>query len=943
MSFAVGSLVRARGREWVVLPESETEPDTLILRPLAGTDEEVTGIYLPLENVEAATLDPPDPQLGLGNHRSAMLLRDAVRLGFRSSAGPFRCMGRIAIEPRPYQLVPLLMALRLDPVRLLIGDDVGIGKTVEACLIARELLDRGEIQRIAVLCPPHLADQWQRALSQQFHIEAKLVLRGTAARLEREAGLSPHDSLFDHYPHVVVSLDYIKSERRRHEFLRTCPEFVIVDEAHTCAPSGLGRGAQLRHALVSELAADPDRHLLLVTATPHSGREDNFRALLGLLQEKFLELPANLSGEANRRYREDLARHFVQRRRGDIRAYLDTETRFPERLSAEQHYELSESYRKLFDRVLAYCRESVQTEGGDTRRQRVRWWSALALLRSLSSSPRAAAATLRSRASNAEAATPEEADEAGRRAVLDQDDEAGEGLDVAPGSQPDADDGPESAERRRLNELAREVEKLEGKEDYKLKGAAKLLQSLVKEGFAPIVFCRFIPTVEYLREQLEQHLPKGTGIEAVTGNLDPEERERRVEALAEYESRVLVCTDCLSEGINLQHDFDAVVHYDLSWNPTRHEQREGRVDRFGQAAEQVKTVTYYGRDNPLDGIVLDVLLRKHQAIQRQLGISVPVPMDTNAVLEAVTESLLMRGKQETLNQLSFDFVEPHKREVGVQWEAAAEREKQSRTIFAQRTIKVDDVAREVSEAQEAVGDHRAVERFFTEALTSLGARIERRRTLTISVDGLPSAARESVAPNGKERFHVVFEEPTPAHATLLTRTHPAVSGLADYVWNAALDPVLQGPARRCVVIRTDQVAKRTTVFLLRLRHHIVTENQDGTRRPLLAEEARVTGFEGSPTSPAWLGNPDAEALLDATPSGNVAPELARDRIDDVRRALGELQSALEQLAKDRAERLFEAHHRVRSAARQRVRALRVEPHLPVDVLGLFVYLPGGNQ
>jgi hypothetical protein len=144
MSFAVGSLVRARGREWAVLPESDEQ--LVVLRPLGGTEDEVTGIYLPLELVEPARFALPDPAQ-VGDHRSCRLLRDAVRLSSRSCAGPFRSFARIAVEPRPYQLVPLLMALKLDPVRLLIADDVGIGKTVEACLVARELLDRGEIAR----------------------------------------------------------------------------------------------------------------------------------------------------------------------------------------------------------------------------------------------------------------------------------------------------------------------------------------------------------------------------------------------------------------------------------------------------------------------------------------------------------------------------------------------------------------------------------------------------------------------------------------------------------------------------------------------------------------------------------------------------------------------------------------------------------------------------
>src|SRR5512143_3781038 len=182
MTFAVGSLVKARGREWVVLPESAD--DMLILRPLGGTEDEVAGIYLPLERVESAQFDLPDPAHP-GDYRSSRLLRDAVRLGFRSSAGPFRSFARIAVEPRPYQLVPLLMALKLDPVRLLIADDVGIGKTIEAGLIARELIDRGEVERLAVLCPPHLVEQWTDELEGRFHLRPVPVTAASAARLER--------------------------------------------------------------------------------------------------------------------------------------------------------------------------------------------------------------------------------------------------------------------------------------------------------------------------------------------------------------------------------------------------------------------------------------------------------------------------------------------------------------------------------------------------------------------------------------------------------------------------------------------------------------------------------------------------------------------------------------------------------------------------------------
>ena len=159
VAYAPGSLVTARGREWVVLPDSE--PDLLVLRPLGGSDDEIAAVFPDLEQVDQARFPAPSPD-DLGDARAAGLLRTALRIGFRSSAGPFRSLASIAVEPRPYQLVPLLMAMRQPTVRMAICDDVGIGKTVESGLIASELLAQGEASGLAVLCPPALASSGSR-------------------------------------------------------------------------------------------------------------------------------------------------------------------------------------------------------------------------------------------------------------------------------------------------------------------------------------------------------------------------------------------------------------------------------------------------------------------------------------------------------------------------------------------------------------------------------------------------------------------------------------------------------------------------------------------------------------------------------------------------------------------------------------------------------------
>ena len=949
MTFTVGSLVKARGREWVVLPDSTD--DLLVLRPLGGSDDEIAGIYIPLEPVSLATFDLPDPSQP-GDYRSARLLRDAVRLGFRSSAGPFRSFARVGFEPRPYQLVPLLMALKLDPIRLLVADDVGVGKTIEAGLIARELLDRGEIERLAVLCPPPLAEQWQAELRDKFHIEVELVLASTAARLERDLSLG--ESLFERHPFVIVSMDYIKSDRRREEFKRACPEFVIVDEAHTCAYGAERGGRHQRFELIKGLAQNPNRHIVLVTATPHSGKENAFRSLLTFLDKDFEDLPEDLTGEENLRHRKHLAQHFIQRRRGDIQNYLDTETPFPKREDREDTYKLSPEYKHLFERVLDYVRESVLDASGGQFHQRVRWWSALALLRSLASSPAAAAATLRNRAAPAEAENLEEADEIGRRTILDiVVDEAADGSDVIPGSDPGGEEDEGRRNRSRLLDMAQVADGLMGDRDEKLKKAVDLVKTMLDDGYHPIVFCRFIPTAEYVAAELRKRLPKSVEVVAVTGLLPPAERVERIQQLSTFPKRVLVATDCLSEGINLQEYFNAILHYDLSWNPTRHEQRDGRVDRYGQPSKTVRVLTYYGLDNQIDGVVLDVLLRKHRMIRSSLGISVPVPVNTEQVIEAIFEGLLLKSNPNVLQGYlpGFDeYIKPQKDDLYGQWEAASDREKRSRTLFAQETIKVDEVAQELHAVQAAIGSGVDVADFSRRTLAVFGAQVTGSDPLDANLTEASSALKDVLAQSSgfdlkNPKFRFRFNQPVQEGERYLQRTHPFIEALANHVLETALDPlsgdaVRYPAARRCGAIRTKTVDKRTTLLLVRFRFHII-QTQNNVERPLLAEDCRLLAFTGSPQSAVWLDETEAEKLLLAQPDGNIAGDQATDFIGRVIEGFDLLRPHLDQAAILRGEDLLGAHQRVRRAAKTRGVNYRVEPQLPPDMLGIFVYLPQG--
>ena len=513
-----------------------------------------------------------------------------------------------------------------------------------------------------------------------------------------------------------MSTDFIKTPGRAEDFARRCPEFVIVDEAHGCTlAGGVGRGRQQRFELLRQVTEDPARHLVLVTATPHSGNEEAFRSLLSLLDSDFANLPNDLDRSEREGVRRRLARQLIQRRRADIRHYLETDTAFPERKDKEATYSFSKTYRALFDDLLAFAREYVAEEEGADRRRRVRYWSALALLRCVSSSPAAAAATLRSRAA-VDQAEDEDVDEIGRRTVLDQGDaDDAIAIDFSPGSETETT---RDATRRRLLEFARRAEAVAPADDLKLQGAAREIKALLNDGFHPIVFCRFVDTADYIARQLRDVLPAKVRVESVSGLLPPSEREARIaDLVAEPGQFVLVCTDCLSEGVNLQQHFDAVLHYDLAWNPTRHEQREGRVDRFGQQNKkhQVRVVTYYGKDNPIDGVILDVLIRKHKAIKNDLGVTVAVPGSSEQIAEALFEGALFREQSRSgSRQLALDFIDDlddKKAKIHQGWDSARDREKASRSRFAQHTLRPEAVAAELQAVRSAIGHSNDVARF----------------------------------------------------------------------------------------------------------------------------------------------------------------------------------------------------------------------------------------
>jgi len=940
-----GSLVMLRNRPWIVLPSDD--PDVFLVKPLGGSEEEITGIFKPLNNPEDKPqtynfVKPSDNDLG--DFSSAKLLYNASRLSFRNAAGPFRCLGKLSFRPRSYQMVPLVMALRQNIVRLLIADDVGIGKTIEALLIARELYERKEIKNFAVVCLPHLCDQWQDELKSKFGVEAVIIRSGTTAGLERQ--IRTHENIFRAFPFQIISIDYIKTGNKRQVFIDHCPDLVIVDEAHSCAkPAGANNAQQLRYYLLNDLAKKEKLNLVMLTATPHSGKQAEFQSLLGLLKPAFSATDIITSTESERK---EIAKHFVQRRRGDVVQWMGEETAFPERITHDVDYAVGEEYAEIFNEILSYARELVAQTKDNAKKQRYNYWDALALLRGVMSSPAAGVSMLTKKAKKKHIIDEADDDatiELESESVMDSDYSADDNLplSVLAKAEPVKDN-----ESQKLMRFAKKLETLYGPhKDKKADIALSQVLKFIDKGYNPVVFCRYIHTANYLGDVFKEAMKTGKykkiHIEVITSELNDELRREKIVEMNKSERRLLVATDCLSEGINLQEGFNALLHYDLPWNPNRLEQREGRIDRFGQKSPVVETALLYGNNNPIDGVVLEVLLRKAREIRRSIGIAIPFPENSASVMEAVTNAILLKPSvsiKQVTEQLSLfeaEEIETEKNRIAKEFEEAEQREKKSRSIFAQNTIKASEIENDLKEVDDAIGDVQAVESFVTHALRFIGVQVDNKpHGYTIHTNNIPQRFRNLLT--DKNQITISFTSLTPEGYQYLGRNHPFVEHLTQHIINNALQ-TSGDCASRAAVIRTDKVQQKTVLFQFRVRNVIA---EQPANREIVAEEMWLWGYKGALENKLFFDGDEALSLLMNTKATqNLEKHEQEYWLNQEMQWIKDeklFRQITDEVALQRANNLVKSHTSFRklvSGSNYKV----VEPVLPMDVLGVYIFLP----
>ncbi len=541
---------------------------------------------------------------------------DAVRWGAVSPNDPKRMLApfQSGIDIETYQLEPLYRAIRMPRVSLLIADDVGLGKTIEAGLIVQELLLRYRARRVLIVVPADIQLQWQSEMREKFGLSFEIIDSTKVKELRRSRGV--HVNPWTHHPRLITSIDYLKRERAWRRFDETLPhgdeplyprryDLLIVDEAHNVAPSGRGNYAMdsQRTKTVRNLVPHFE-HRLFLTATPHNGYDESFESLLALLDEQ--RFAAGIETD-----RAKLAEVMVRRLKSEIAGEFDGRSRFAKRSIEALEVDYSPEEREAHRMLEEYAASRIKRAGDDGSGRYATEFVLKLLKKRLFSSPAAFLRTIGThRETMKRRAAGEVAGEKHRtpsenmlRKQLQRIDE--EAFETEAAWDEAADDAQAAAasavsvltneESTLLDKLASWADVAASRPDTKALRLIEEIEQLCRPGGRwgderIIVFTEYRDTLNWLFEELSTRGLAARGrTEMLHGSLDRDERERVKAAFQADPSdspvRILLATDAASEGVNLQNHCHRLVHFEIPWNPNRLEQRNGRVDRYGQQHE----------------------------------------------------------------------------------------------------------------------------------------------------------------------------------------------------------------------------------------------------------------------------------------------------------------------------------------------------------------------
>jgi SNF2 family DNA or RNA helicase len=731
------------------------------------------------------------------------LASEALRIRLAHLFDPYLAVHTSNLEPLPHQIEAVYgEMLHRQPLRFLLADDPGAGKTIMAGLLIKELIVRGDLARCMVVAPGSLVEQWQDELAQKLGLEFAIITRES---IEASRSGNP----FAEKNLIICRLDQLsRSDEIQAKLEQTDWDLVIVDEAHKMSAHFYGTEVdETKRYKLGKLLSRLTRHFLLMTATPHSGKAEDFQLFMALIDaDRFEGKPR---GGAKQLDAQGLMRRMVK----EELLTFEGKPLFPERRAYTVAYTLSPEESLLYTKVTEYVREQMnRAEKLEGRRGNVVGFALTVLQRRLASSPEAIYQSLRRRRERLQARVNEERlGKRGAEASID----LTRGLDAPPDDLDDlVEEEREELEEevvdqasaaRTIAELDTEILMLRSLEeiaervrrsgtDAKWQRMAELLQDQEAEMFDEsgnrrklIVFSEHRDTLNYLTDRIRTLIGKPEAVVTIHGSLQREVRREAQERFRQDpEVSVLVATDAAGEGVNLQRAH-LLVNYDLPWNPNRIEQRFGRIHRIGQT--EVCHMWNLVAAETREGQVFERLLTKLAEQSKALGGKVFDVLGDDIFEDTSLKDLLIdavrygerKDVQERLNRVIDDA-------VGQKLKAALkERALLTETMSA---TDVEEIRARMEEAEARKLQPHFIRSFFLAAFERVGGRIAKREPLRYEVSHVPADVRSrggvfgAGVPVIPRYARVTFDKqevapPGKPQAQLLAPGHPLLDATVD--------------------------------------------------------------------------------------------------------------------------------------------------------------------
>ena len=843
------------------------------------------------------------------------LVSEAQRIRLAHLFDPLLAVHTSDVEPLPHQLTAVYEAmLPRQPLRFLLADDPGAGKTIMAGLLIKELMARGDVERCLVVCPGSLAEQWQQELTRRFQLPFQIL---TNDKLET----AYTGNWFLESNLVIARLDKLSRDERVQKKLQA-PEagwdLVVMDEAHKLSASFFsGEVSYTKRHRLGQLLSGLTRHFLLMTATPHNGKEEDFQLFLALLDGDRFE--GRFRDGVHKADASDLMRRMVKERL----LKFDGKPLFPERIAYTVPYRLSDEEAGLYTSVTDYVREEFNRADAlaNAKRAGTVGFALTILQRRLASSPEAIYSSLRRRRERLESRLREqEVIQRGRKPIGRLDFEVPE---LDPDDFEDLDDAPESevehtADRildeataaRSVAELKAEIKTLKGLEalalrlrrtgsDTKWSELAGLLSEIFTPGAlvgrtgepevayahqripAPtaspsqklVIFTEHRDTLRYLEERISTLLGRQEAVVVIHGSVGREQRLAVQESFRnDPEVRVLLATDAAGEGINLQRAH-LMVNYDLPWNPNRLEQRFGRIHRIGQT--EVCHLWNLVATDTREGDVYQRLLEKLEHARTALGGQVFNVLGKLEFEGRPLRELLLRairyGEQPEVRARLDTVVDQ-----ALDWKAIQELLEERQLVHdAMDATRVQRVREEMERAEARRLQPHYIESFFREAFRRLGGSARQREPRRFQITHVPAIVRNrdhaiGIAEPVLQRYErIVFEKelvapPGAPPAAFVCPGHPLLDAVTDLTLERHRDLLKRG------AVLVDERDEGTTPRVLFSIEHAVQDGSvaaAGNRRVISKRVLYVeVSAEGSPRHLHYAPYLDYTPLTDEDPA-----------------------------------------------------------------------------